>query len=331
LKQKDVDAMKRKENVPDLIDIAPMVLMSETVNYGSEAIHPTVYGWSSDFLSRVLKTNVSSGVGFDSTDIKQEASVAVIGSKVVEDLFGNEDPIGKSIRIKGHNFRVVGVFEKKGGSSLFNIDNVVLIPYTTALTYISGKNYFQEIMIQVKDSSSVERTVHDVTMTLRELHNITDPDKDDFYLETSEAAIKQISTILSTLTIFLTAVVAISLVVGGIGVMNVMLVSVTERTREIGLRKALGARNRDILFQFLFEAIFLTLMGGLIDIILGAVFGYIAANILSQALSVVWTYAFPLKATLIGLFVSLCVGLVFGIYPAWKASKKSPIEALRYE
>lgn len=331
LKERDIDALKRKENVPELIAIAPVVFMSEVVTYGGETVRPTIYGWSSEFLVKVLKTKLSHGQGFDESDIRQSANVAVIGSKVRDDLFGNEDPIGRSIRIKGHNFRVVGVYSKESTSPFFNIDNVVLVPYTTAQTFLTGKNYYQEVMVQASSKDMVARTVDDIKATLREMHNITDPEKDDFYIETSEGTIKQIGTILSTLTTFLAAVVAISLVVGGIGVMNVMLVSVTERTREIGLRKALGAKNADILGQFLYEAVLLTLTGGAVGIFFGALFGYGISFALSSYLSVVWTYAFPVQATLIGIGVSALVGLVFGIYPAWKASKKSPIEALRYE
>jgi len=330
LKEHDIEMLARKENVPDLVSIAPVVFLSEAVSYGGEVERPTIYGWSAEFLEKVLKTKVERGTTFGEEEIKQEASVAIIGTRIEENLFEGEDPLGKNIRIKGHNFRVIGVFPVKG-SSFFNVDNVVLVPHTTAQTYLSGKDYYQEVMLQVSSAEVVERAVQDVKATLRELHNIDDPEKDDFYIETQKAAADQISTILSTLTAFLTAVVAISLIVGGIGVMNVMLVSVTERTREIGLRKALGARSRDILAQFLLESMFLTLFGGAIGITLGAIFGYIIAIGLSQALAVDWTYAFPVQATIIGLLVSAGVGLVFGGYPAWKASRKSPIEALRYE
>jgi putative ABC transport system permease protein len=212
-----------------------------------------------------------------------------------------------------------------------NLDEMVIIPYTSAMTYLSQQKFYNEVMIKVSSADAVDRSVEDIESTLRALHGITDPEKDDFYVQTQQATIDQVGTILSVLTAFLSAVVAISLVVGGIGVMNVMLVSVTERTREIGLRKALGARNIDILTQFLFEAVILTLVGGIIGITLGVLFGFLAALILSQNLGVDWAFEFPYRATLVGLAVSFGVGLVFGIYPARKASKKSPIEALRYE
>lgn len=331
LKDRELEALRRVENVPELVDLAPIVFVSESVTYGGEIARPTIYGWSAEFMMNFLRGKLLSGTIFDDTDIKQRASVAIIGTKLAEDLFGNEDPLGKTVRVKGHNFRIIGVFDPKSGSAFFDVKNLMLVPYTTAQTYISGKDYYQEVMIQVSSPEAVTRSVEDIRATLRELHNIDDPEKDDFYIETQQGAIEQISTIFSALTAFLAAVVAISLVVGGIGVMNVMLVSVTERTREIGLRKALGARSKDILAQFLAEATMLAVFGGTIGVFLGSVFGFLASKALSQYLAVNWTFTFPLGATLIGIGVSAGVGLLFGGYPAWKASKKSPIEALRYE
>ncbi|OGZ04697.1 MAG: hypothetical protein A2845_05390 [Candidatus Lloydbacteria bacterium RIFCSPHIGHO2_01_FULL_49_22] len=330
IKQREVDALKRKENVPDYVSSAPLLMVSDSVTYGSNIEHPTIYGWSAEFMVSMIKAKIRVGTIFDEEDIKQEAAVAVLGSQISDDLFAGDDPIGKSIRIGTKNFRVVAVLQG-GGGGLLNTDKMVVIPYSTALTYLSSGKHYNEVMLKVSSPEAVARSVEDIKATLRELHSITDPAKDDFYVETQQAAIDQIGTILSVLTAFLSAVVAISLVVGGIGVMNVMLVSVTERTKEIGLRKALGATNSDILTQFLLEAVLLTMVGGAIGIVLGVLFGYGASIALSQNLNVDWAFAFPWRAALIGLGVSGGVGIVFGIYPARQASQKSPIEALRYE
>ena len=330
IKDRELEALDRKENVPDVVSMSPVVFVSDTVTYGNEIEHPTILGWSAESMLSMTNVEVESGVIYDESDIKQISRVAVLGNEIALDLFGNDDPVGKTIRIGTSNFRVVAMLEK-GGSGLFNTDSMVVVPHTSAMAYLSQQKHYNEVLIKVSSPEAVARSVHDIEATLRELHNITDPEKDDFYVETQQGAIEQISTILSILTAFLSAVVAISLVVGGIGVMNVMLVSVTERTREIGLRKALGARNKDILAQFLYEAMFLTFFGGAIGIFFGVVLGYIASLALSSSLGVSWDFNFPFQATAIGLLVSLGVGIVFGIYPAWKASKKSPIEALRYE
>jgi len=255
----------------------------------------------------------------------------VIGSKVEGELFSGESALGKNIKIRDHNFRVIGVFPEYGQVMFFNIDELVLMPYTTAQTYLLGIDYYHEVMMRVNDPENLDRAVFDIESTIRERHNIDDPKDDDFFVETQQGVVDQIGTILSVLTLFLASVVAISLVVGGIGVMNIMLVSVTERTREIGLRKAIGATNKDIMFQFLLESILLTFAGGVIGIAIGVLLAVLSSFALSYSLSDEWTFSFPFSAALLGVGVSSIVGLIFGLYPARKASKKSPIEALRYE
>lgn len=331
LKQREVDALRNKNNVPDAIDIMPAVIVVGSVGYGNETYRPMIFGGDAEFFAEVFKIDVDRGTFFTELDIKQSSSVAVIGSKVKEELFGNEDAIGKNVKIKDRKMRVVGVLEDVGQGSFFNYNELVLVPYTTAQNYLGSTQHFLEIIVKASSPEAVDRTVHDIKATLRELHNITDPAKDDFFVVTQEGIVDKVRSILGALTAFLTSVIAIALVVAGIGVMNIMLVSVTERTREIGLRKALGATNGDIMKQFLLEAVILTAIGGLIGILFGGLLALGASIGLNSYLNIEWTFSFPYVAALMSVAMSSIVGLVFGLYPARSASKKSPIEALRYE
>lgn len=331
LVQNDLDALEKKQNVPNLIEISPLVIMYDAVEYQGTKYRPSIIGGSAEFLLGLLKVNLDSGHLYTNDDINQRARVAVIGWTVKEDLFGNADPLGQQIKIKDKKFKIVGVLEKVGQKGPFNMDELIMIPQTSAQTYIMGTNYFNEVFIRADDPQNVDKMAYDVTLTLREEHKIRPNEDDDFFIQTQKNVIDQIETIVSVFTAFLVAVVSISLLVGGIGIMNIMLVSVFERTKEIGLRKAIGATRRDILEQFLFEAVILTSIGGLIGIILGTVVSYIVALVLAQNVAEGWEFIFPLSGALIGFGVSASVGLIFGIYPAHQASKKSPIEALRYE
>lgn len=331
IKQRDVDALQKESNVPGLKDISPEVLVPGSVSYMGETFKPMIVGWKVEMLAELMGLYPDEGSLFDDNDIRAKASVAVIGSKVKEELFGGQDAIGKKIKIKDRNFKVVATFEPRGTVSFINVDEVVIIPYTTAITYLRGIDYYSQLNIIAKSPDVIDETVLDIERTLRETHGIIDPEKDDFYVTTQEAMLEQIGTIIGVLTMFLSAVVAISLVVGGIGIMNIMLVSVTERTREIGLRKALGATEKNILRQFLIESVMLTATGGAIGIALGAGLSFLVSVALSTFAGLNWSFSFPITAALLGLSVSALVGLVFGLYPAKKASQKSPIEALRYE
>ncbi|MEA3272692.1 MAG: ABC transporter permease [Patescibacteria group bacterium] len=331
LKERDVEALKKKSNVPGLRDISPEVLVPGSVSYMGETFKPMIIGWNVEMLAELMDLYPEKGNLFDDNDIRTKASVAVIGSKVKEELFGAQDAVNKKIKIKNRNFRVVGVFEKRGIVSFLNVDESVLIPYTTAITYLRGTDYYSQLNIIATSPEVIDETVLDIERTLREMHGITDPEKDDFYVTTQEAMLEQIGTIIGILTMFLSAVVAISLIVGGIGIMNIMLVSVTERTREIGLRKALGATEGNILKQFLIESVMLTATGGAIGIAFGAGLSFLVSVALSKFAGLNWSFSFPLTAAIMGLGVSAFVGLIFGLYPAKKASQKSPIEALRYE
>ncbi|MEI6238657.1 MAG: ABC transporter permease [bacterium] len=330
LKDKDIDALKKKVNVPTAGRIMPMVLGASTGIYEEQTYRLTIFGASED-MSKIFDVAVEKGEFISADDVKGVASVVVLGSKVKEELFGNNDAVGKRIKMQGKSLRVVGVLPSKGQVSFFNFDETAIIPYTTAMQYIFGKKSYDRIVVESDTTENIPRTVADIEATIRNSHSITDTTKDDFHVETQADIANRLSTITDVLTLFLIAVAAISLVVGGVGIMNIMLVSVTERTKEIGLRKAVGATERDILAQFLFEAVVLTGLGGIVGIIIGTAFSIFASLLILKFTTLDWTFSFPYSAAVLGLVVSATIGLVFGIYPARKAAEKSPIEALRYE
>ncbi len=330
LKQRDLEALMRKSNLPHSKQIMPLVFGSESAVYGSDTYQATLYGMT-DAATEMYNVRPGEGRFITEDEVKSYADVVVIGSSVKEELFGNDSALGQKIKIRGRNFKVVGVLENKGEGSLIGFDKTVLVPYTTAQRYILGIKYFNHIIVEADSEANIEETVGDIKITLRNSHGITDPEKDDFNVNSQADAMKIVSTITDVLTLFLAAVAAISLIVGGIGIMNIMLVSVTERTREIGLRKALGATDGNILTQFLLEAVILTALGDIIGILLGSSFSFLTSLILTKYLNINWAFTFPVEAALLGLGVAAFVGLIFGIYPARQASKKSPIEVLRYE
>lgn len=329
LRQRDVDALKKATNVQNLDLITPQVIQPAALVYENETERASVMGVS-ESMPEIFSMFTDQGQFFTEADVNQRARVVVLGAELKENLFGLSDAIGQNVRIKDQSFRVIGVLEKKG-QAIISLDKMAVVPYTTAQQYISGTDYFNSIALRVDSELNLDRAVADITATMRESHNIEDPDDDDFNITTQADAAETVGTITLVLTVLLGSVAGISLVVGGIGIMNIMLVSVSERTREIGLRKALGATNKDILTQFLYEAVMLTALGGLIGIILGTSISYLASLALSAYVAEGWTFTFPISAALLGLGVSGAIGLMFGIYPAKRAAQKSPMEALRYE
>ena len=330
LKEKDYLALKKKSNVPSVIEVMPEVVANATLSFEGETKQVSVIG-ASEILAEIMDIYPSEGSFFTEEDITARNSVVVIGSEVKEDLFGFSEAVGQKIKIKNRDFRVIGVFPQTGQVSMFNMDDMVVVPHTTAQKYLTGTNYYNEIILKAVSESAVPQAVREIEATMRESHNITDPSKDDFQVHTQADLVERVSVITNILTALLLSVATISLVVGGIGIMNIMLVSVTERTREIGLRKAVGAAQKDIMTQFLLESVLLTAIGGVIGIIAGAILAFLVSLILSQVLNLNWGFSFPISAAMAGLLVAALVGLIFGIYPAKKAATKNPIEALRYE
>lgn len=330
LKQRDIDMLSRTTNAPHISRIMPIVFGSQSASYGGETYRPTIYG-ATPLFSEIYDIYPKEGRIFNDDEVEGYADVVVIGAKVAEELFDNEEALGKRIRIKEKSFRIIGVLGAAGQSLFLNFDTAAIVPYTTAQQYIFGIKYFHRIVVEADTEANVPATIEDVKTTLRASHGIDNPEKDDFFLETQADAMATVGTITNVLTLFLAAVAAISLVVGGVGIMNIMLVSVTERTREIGLRKAVGAKDSDIMLQFLLEAVILTVLGGIVGIVLGALLSFLISFVLGRTLLVNWEFVFPFGAAALGIAVAAAVGLIFGLYPAREASKKSPIEALRYE
>lgn len=330
LKERELEALQQKSNVPTLQDITPVVLVPGTVSYHGEVFQGSTIG-ASEIFDEIFDVFPAEGEFFGAEHVRRKDAVAVIGSAAKEELFASQDALGETITIKDKSFRVVGVFPKKGRIGLFDMDDAIIIPHTTAQSYLTGKKHYEEFIARARTEEDVPRTARDIELTLRELHDITDPEKDDFHVHTQADIAQRVGMVTGILTLFLTSIAAIALLVGGVGIMNIMLVSVTERTREIGLRKAIGATNKDILTQFLLEAVMLTTLGGVIGIIFGASLSFIVSLILSKIVGLHWVFTFPITAALLGLGVAALVGLIFGLYPARKASQKNPIEALRYE
>lgn len=331
LQQRDVDSLQRE---PSVLLAVPEVRGQADAVYGNNNVTTGFTGSTADFFQVSNLAKVSSGQIFTKSDVDSGNHVVVIGPDLATTLFGPYiNPINKIIHLKGVSFRVVGVLAK-GGTGAFGVDigNLVVMPITVAQKQLLGTNYFNVIIAQANASYDINFAKSRITFALRQNHGITDPNKDDFNIQTQADILAILGTITSVLTLFLAAIASISLIVGGIGIMNIMLVSVTERTREIGLRKAVGATNGDILQQFLIESVLLTLIGGVVGITFGAaIVGLIYFVLTTFFSSLGWVFAFPISAVILGLVVSGVSGIAFGIYPAYQAGKKNPIDALRYE
>ncbi|MDD5055777.1 MAG: ABC transporter permease [Candidatus Peribacteraceae bacterium] len=323
----DYEAIRKLSTVERVV---PVIMIAKSVKYGREEISPMVLGGKKDIFGN-YGLKLDRGRLLDESDDEGAKSFAVIGAQSALDLFGNTDPIGKKISIGDGSFQIVGVLQTLGSFLTQDLDKIVFIPFSTARA-LSGQRHLTYITL--KTVGDPELAQQDITALLRQRHKIVnpdnDPDKDDFIARTSEQVTQTIGTVTLGLTVFLALVAGISLLVGGIGIMNIMLVSVTERTREIGLRKAVGARSRDILLQFLFEAVSLTVTGGIIGMVLGAGFGWFLTRLAARFLGDL-TFILSPSAILMAFAMAIGTGLVFGIFPAKHAASLSPMEALRFE
>jgi putative ABC transport system permease protein len=326
----DVEALSDPLNAPALAKVSAVIQGTQEVVYGGRSSRTTVAGVTANYLEVNNLSEFQSGDGLTEQDIETNARVAVLGFDAAADLFEDEYPIGKAVKISGVSYEVVGVLAESGSGFTNNGGNVY-VPVTTAQSRLytqrgrTGEKIVTAITAEAASEDLSDAAVEQITETLRRQHNITYASEDDFTILSQSDLLETFDVITGTLTAFLGAIAGISLVVGGIGIMNIMLVSVTERTREIGIRKAVGALKRDILVQFLLESVVLSVLGGLIGIFLGWLISQAAGSLLD--LEAVIDAGTVLMAT----SFAAVVGLIFGIYPAWRAAGLQPIEALRYE
>ncbi len=326
LKNRDIEALKTLPNVADAYGV---VTGQKIVTFGQNSKTAFIFG------ADVSRFNIDKGVlvaGRPWTEAEDAGAeqVAILGSDIAKDLFGEDDPVGKTIRVGNYNFSVIGVYQRRGSFGFSNDDQQVFMPLRTAQKKLVGVDYLFFAIAQVRDSSAAAAAAEDMTLLLRANHQITDPDRDDFLVQTQEQGLSTFNTVLAGVTFLLVAVASISLLVGGVGIMNIMYVVVTERIGEIGLKKSLGATSGAILREFLIEAAILTLAGGAVGVSFGAFLAFVVSKIASS-LGLAWIFTVPITGIVLGLGVSLGIGLVFGVFPARRAASLDPIEALRYE
>jgi putative ABC transport system permease protein len=324
LKMTDVEALRNEATA--LSEVSPQVSANGQVIYGNQNTQTSVYGVTEEYLS-IRKLTIENGRIFNSNEVRSMSKVCILGQTVVENLFGEgSDPVGLTLRIKNLPFQIIGVLEDKGESGMGqDQDDLILAPYTTVQRRLAAIDYINGIYASAVTEEKSAQAIEEVTEILRRTHKLKESEEDDFRVMSQSELMETVSSITDILTYLLGAIAGISLLVGGIGIMNIMFVSVTERTREIGLRMSIGGRGQDILRQFLVESIILSILGGA----LGVIFGYLiakGAGSLMDSPTVITS-----QSVILAFAVCFAIGVFFGWYPARKAASLNPIDALRYE
>ncbi|MDQ5900942.1 MAG: hypothetical protein QG600_520 [Patescibacteria group bacterium] len=321
----DVEAIREDSSLTNIKRVAPMALSNSIVTANDIKKSVSITGITSE-MQEILRPDILYGEFFNEDHDRSAERVALLGVDVAEDFFGEEtDPTGETIRIKDSTFRVIGVTESSSALAGSVLNNAVYVPINVAFNEIIGEERIQEIDVSVHDTEQINQTIEDVELLLRDRHDLDEGDESDFQIQSAQDILTTVQTITGLLTTMIAAISGISLLVGGVGVMNIMLVSVTERTKEIGLLKAVGAKEKDILTQFLVEAVVMSLSGGIVGIILGVGGAFLVSLVANIP------FVIDIVAIIIAVGVSTLVGIVFGLYPARRAARLSPIEALRYE
>lgn len=326
LKNRDYESITNSAACPHVSRVSPMVQSSGQVIYGSSNSPTSLYGVEEDYLE-IRQLKIDKGCIFSEQDVKTSAKVCVLGKTVIDNLFpSGEDPIGKVIRFNKIPFTVVGTLVSKGTNSMgMDQDDLILAPYSTVQKRILAVNYLSSIVASAKSEEENDQAMEEISAVLRSNHNLKNGAEDDFHVRSQQEILEMMSSTTDMMTILLACIAGISLLVGGIGIMNIMFVSVTERTREIGLRMSIGAKGRDILWQFLIEAILISITGGLIGVLLGVG----ASTFIEKVFQ--WPVSIKEYTVLLAFTVCSVIGIFFGWYPARKASRLDPIEAIRYE
>ncbi len=326
LSDEDFEDIKK---LPNITDGYAVIMAQEKVTVGAETWKANIFGVSASYLD-IDKSKIDRGFFYSQADDDSLSQVAVLGSKMKTKLFGESDPIGQYITIRKSKFRVIGIMASRGATLGLDLDDYVYVPVHTLQKKVVGIDYFMYMIHRFQDPKRVADTAEEIKRVVRENHDITDPAKDDFRVSTMEEMMAILDTVTNALTWLLLAIVIISLIVGGVGILNIMYVIVSERTLEIGLRKAVGANYSHIMTQFLVEAILITLFGAFVGVIIGVIIAKLIALGASFA-GLAWEFRVPLRAFLVSISFAFFFGVFFGVYPAKKAAKMNPIDALRKE